>query len=678
MALAIPLVVTLVTHREIIGVSMAIGANLVGFASRQGVYRTRAAAMLLTAAAMAFSAFVGASTGRDFALDVGLFAVWGLAAGILASLGSAAMAIGINSCIALAIFGQFGFSVAEAATAAGYVFAGGALQTLVVVLIWPFARFRAERTVLANAYRSLAEYASHIPEFALRPAPQAPFTELSRTLADPQPFSRRGDIAAFEVLLDEAEGIRGTLAALAIDRIPLPGRHPAFTDADGERLGIATDAILREIAQALEDARPPAELAAWATIDELAAHIEPDADRHIADDVNALFAQLRSAWRAAAFPASGPTESPRHAPAAFRVSALQDAWTTLVANASPNSVFARHGVRLGATLVAAALIAHAIPGHRGYWIMITVVLVMRADFGATLARGISRIAGTLGGALIASLFVAIVHPGVETYLILTLAFAFVAFAVFEASYALFSASITGFVVFLLAFSGQPEGDALEPRIIATAIGGVLALAAYSVWPAWQRDFIGLDLARMVEAQRHYAALILGALANPAERDETRIHDALVGTWRSRTNAEAAVDRFLAEPVRPAAITVRAALGILATSRRLGAATLTMHARLTRREEPLAAIDDFAALLDASLAELGESLRTQSTPPEFTALRKEQRALAAAIGDLAGEPAIVQAETDVMTQSVETIGRLLRRLRRAQANDESRLFPSVKG
>jgi uncharacterized membrane protein YccC len=668
---ALPLVLGYIFHQELTAVSIAIGANIVGFASRQGIYRTRAAVMLLTALGMGFSAFVGAATGRDFTIDVALFAVWGLVAGILASLGPAATAIGVNSCIALAIYGRFGLDPTQALVQASFVVAGGALQTLVAVLIFPLARFKQERTVLANAYRALAEYAAHIPEFALRPAPQGPFAALSAALADPQPFSRRGEIAAFEVLLNEAEAIRGSLAALAIDRRPGPGRHFAYTDADAQRLGLATEAILSEIASALDDARPPLDIPAWATIAELTARIAPDADRANVDDLNALFSQLRSAWRAAGFPADAVAPGHLHAPAAFRPSAFVDAWTTFAANCSLASVYARHGVRLAVTLVAAALVAHFIPDGRGYWVPMTVALVLRSDFGATLARGIARIAGTLGGAAVASVFVFVVNPGREAEVILTIAFAIVGYAIFDASYALFSASVTCFVIFLLAFIGYSEHDALGPRVLATAIGGLLALVAYTAWPAWQRDFVGIDLARMVEAQRRYAAVIFKAIADPEHRNETVIHDALVETWLSRTNAEAAVDRFLGEPVRPAAISVRSALGVLATSRRLGTASLTLHARLTRTAQPLPIVESFAAELDRELASVADALRTRTAPTESLALRDQQAVLAKALADLPGEPGIVQAETDVITESVETLARLLRRLRRAQAGSPTR-------
>ena len=66
---ALPLALALSAGRPLAGVSAAIGALSVGFASRQGVYRTRAAAMLLTASAMALSAFAGSTTAELPALN---------------------------------------------------------------------------------------------------------------------------------------------------------------------------------------------------------------------------------------------------------------------------------------------------------------------------------------------------------------------------------------------------------------------------------------------------------------------------------------------------------------------------------------------------------------------------------------------------------------------------------
>ncbi|MGH7330078.1 MAG: FUSC family protein, partial [Polyangiaceae bacterium] len=135
-----------------------MGALAAGFASQQGVYRTRATAMIWTVAAMALSTFVGAFVGHSLIALVVVTALWGYAYGIIASLGPAAITVGINSVIALIVFSHYPVDALHAAGEAVLVFAGGLVQTFLLVSVWPLRRFSAERRALANAARSLAQY----------------------------------------------------------------------------------------------------------------------------------------------------------------------------------------------------------------------------------------------------------------------------------------------------------------------------------------------------------------------------------------------------------------------------------------------------------------------------------------------------------------------------------------
>jgi uncharacterized membrane protein YccC len=62
---AIPLGLALLAGQPLAGVSAAFGAMSAGFASRQGVYRTRALGMLVTTLGMAVSGFIGCHTGTE-------------------------------------------------------------------------------------------------------------------------------------------------------------------------------------------------------------------------------------------------------------------------------------------------------------------------------------------------------------------------------------------------------------------------------------------------------------------------------------------------------------------------------------------------------------------------------------------------------------------------------------
>ncbi len=660
---AIPLITALALGYPLSGVSVAIGALIVGFASRQGYYRTRAATMLATAAMLAVSAFVGSLTGAVPWLDVLIAFGWALAFGTIASLGPSANTVGLNAVVVLVLFGQFGYTPLQALEQAGLVFAGGAFQTLLLVAVWPFGRFTAERKLLSRAYAGLADYAAHLPSIALAAPDPAALSSVEQLLTDPPPFARRGEIAAFENLLTDAERIRGQLATIATDRYVLENAGGTEGVAAIGALGATAHDLLREITEALRDGRAPAEMAAtFHTLD-----LAVDAlDGHALADARALAGGLRAAVQSARFPVQGVAGMVAPAnPPLFDRDAIADTWATLRANSSIRSESGRHALRLAVTVAVAVLLAHVLPIQRGYWIAMTAAIVLRPDFGATFSRGAARLAGTFLGALLAGGIAFALHPGPMVHLALVIFFAWFGYTIFAASYAAFSLAITAYVIFLLAYGGLPEHTATVDRLIATAIGGALAMIAYVVFPSWGRTLAPDRLAASFAAQRRYAGLVFDAYRDPAARNDRALHDAQLTAWRERTNAEAAVDRLLAEPVRPHALTVRAALGTVAASRRFGLASLGLHARIpaaaVKPAEPLA---EMAGAIDAALAQIVAALQARSYSFAFPELRAIQvRLRNALVAHPSGVATALIAETDLMVDALNTIAYVLERVDR---------------
>jgi hypothetical protein len=139
--------------------------------------------------------------------------------------------------------------------------------------------------------------------------------------------------------------------------------------------------------------------------------------------------------------------------------------------------------------------------------------------------------------------------------------------------------------------------------------------------------------------------------------------AQLASWLARSEAETSVDRMLAEPVRPRAVTARAALGILAASRRFGIAALGLQSRRTR--DQAGAPDELGLLaseIDQSFAILEDALRGRTDPPPLPRLRDAQVELARRIGATTADAATsLAADTDLMVDSVNTIAHLLHRL-----------------
>ena len=223
LGVGVPLLVGIVLDRPLDGLAAAGGAFAAGFALFANGYRTRLSAVLLATVGVAFSTFVGAAVGDVLWLFALTTAVWGLAAGMLVSLGVAAGIIGVQSVIGLLIITQYSMPMADGLGRAGLVLLGGLVQVVLLLTAWPLRRSPAERFALAEVYRSLGAYAAALPAGVADPPDLRPLADARKALRDPQPFLRDEHALLFQQLHDEAEHTRTTLAGLALVRGRLVG-----------------------------------------------------------------------------------------------------------------------------------------------------------------------------------------------------------------------------------------------------------------------------------------------------------------------------------------------------------------------------------------------------------------------------------------------------------------------
>ncbi len=573
------------TGVPIFAVAAGMGAVSCGFGSLQGVYRTRAATMIEMALAMSFSTIVGSLCAHSVELAVLALGVWGFGYGMIASLGPGAAAIGLNSTIALIIFEHFPQPAPIAAGCALIMLAGGLLQTLLQVALWPIQRYPHERRALAAAYRGLARYAgSGAAELGVPSS--AALSQVRKTLADPRPFGRRAAGAAFQTLLDEAERIRASLALLT-----------ASGSADYARARPAISATLGEVADALDEARAPDEALRTQLYQETS-----DAT------LRALYGQLRTAMRAAAVPLRG-LSIPRNVPYPKHFPHLDQPLAILRSHLHLDSQFGRHAVRLAVVLMTAGVLAEVTPIARGYWMTLTAALVLRPDFTTTLARGLARIAGTIFGAVAATAIVLALPNTPHVYLLLAILFAAIGYATFQMNYALYSLTVTAYVVFILALLGMPERTAVEDRLIATLAGGALAMASYALWPTWEAPQTRKRLRTLVEHDLDYARFLMAGLIDPAKRDLANMRAQRARLWSARAAAEESLERTLSEPESTHEIEAETALGIMAGTQRLALANTALSSLYQEAQTPaFPELAPLAAALAGVTPERAEGLR----------------------------------------------------------------------
>ena len=147
---------------------------------------------------------------------------------------------------------------------------------------------------------------------------------------------------------------------------------------------------------------------------------------------------------------------------------------------SPRVPEFRYAILLGLASGAAVLIARGLAIPNGYWAALTVLLVLRRDGTETLTRGAQRVCGTLAGAAAATLLVAVLRPEAMGLLVPIGTAAWCAYAVQWVNYGTFSLSVTSYVAFLFALIGLPETQVAVHRVIATLLGGAIAIVALAL------------------------------------------------------------------------------------------------------------------------------------------------------------------------------------------------------
>jgi len=282
----------------------------------------------------------------------------------------------------------------------------------------------------------------------------------------------------------------------------------------------------------------------------------------------------------------------------------------------------------------------------------TVAIVLEPDFTATFSRGVLRVAGTLTGLAFATLLFHFFSTTVITQIVLIAVLTFVLRSYGAANYGILTAAVSALVVLLIGLAGVSAKDVISARAINSVAGGALALAAYWLWPTWERYRVNENVARLLDAYRDYFREITNAYLKPEappSLDTVRQASRL-----ARSNLEASVDRLSAEPY-PSQL---AALNdMLASSHRLVHALMALEAGLYQSKF-VPARDTFRTFshdVEKTLYFLAASLRGSPIHPgDLPDLRKDHHALLQSGDSNLERYALVNVETDRVTNSLNTL------------------------
>jgi len=178
-------------------------------------------------------------------------------------------------------------------------------------------------------------------------------------------------------------------------------------------------------------------------------------------------------------------------------------FTTIIENLSFSSTLFRHALRLTITILVGLAIGKMLSFHNDYWILLTIVVIMRPGYGLTKTRSFDRIFGTITGGAIAFGILYFVHNdnviGLFTIVCMLLGFTFS-----QTNYKVSATFVTMYIVFLYGILTPNINEVIQFRIVDTLVGSLLAfLANHFLWPSWEFLQTPIYIENAIAANENY-------------------------------------------------------------------------------------------------------------------------------------------------------------------------------
>jgi uncharacterized membrane protein YccC len=482
-AICLPVALGIAFHDHALGSLIATGGLLGAVVDVGGPFAARLQRVGCAALGGAAGLAIGSAIhGRGWMSVVALVVVAGVAA-LLSSISSIGSATGLQLLVYTAVgLGPYGALRPVWHTALGFLL-GAVWALLLIVPAWLLSPHSAEQRSVAAVYRALAAALRAIGTngvvqtrrqvtVALNQAYDTLFTARSMRAGNDRRLQR------LVAELNQAHLISEAVTALGQEGTRVPPTVPAVLDEYGDAIENRT--------------RPP-----------VAPRLQGDSPGTglLRDALAGLTSVLYGGW------APPPESLSPPAPLRDRLRTVTDRLTGPL-----TWIFA---VRLMASIGVATVVSEVLPAPRSYWVVLTVAIVLKPDLGSVFARALQRGVGTIIGALLGGLIIAVVPHGLVLLVPLAILAALLPYGR-SRNYGLYAIFLTPLVVLLIDLLRLGGFVLAEDRLIDTVLGCAIALAVgYAPWPtSWQAHLPDHFAGAIRDVCRYTREALITAPASP--------------------------------------------------------------------------------------------------------------------------------------------------------------------
>lgn len=133
------------------------------------------------------------------------------------------------------------------------------------------------------------------------------------------------------------------------------------------------------------------------------------------------------------------------------------------------------------------LVGSKVPlGNHGYWVVLTIMVILKPGFSVTKTRNYQRVVGTIIGGITGGLILYLI-PNQDVRFIIMVFFMVICYSTQRVYYFISVVTMTPFILIMFSFlSTSSSQNIILERVIDTLIGSVIAIASsYILFPSWE-------------------------------------------------------------------------------------------------------------------------------------------------------------------------------------------------
>lgn len=210
----------------------------------------------------------------------------------------------------------------------------------------------------------------------------------------------------------------------------------------------------------------------------------------------------------------------------------------------------RHSLRVALALLIGFIISLFFKIGHGYWILLTIVVILKPAYSLTKQRNKDRLLGTIAGIIIGGLILHVVDDR-SFLLFIMICFMTGSYVFLRTNYLVAVILMTPeLLIFFHLLSPGSLTAVLTDRLLDTAIGSAISFVASTfLVPAWERSTIKNYMIQMLESNEQYFTIIANAFTSIESINVEKIKRTRRDVLIALANLSDAFSRMLSEPKR---------------------------------------------------------------------------------------------------------------------------------